>query len=157
ADLEKERKRATDAEAESAKAKPALEQKDKELDALRKAQDALNSADARAKRDRRAALRDGSDLAKALEALALPDALRDRVAQAFRDEVDREVLSREGPVVPVRGLRCPSCDCDLDGELTRLKTRRKQKDALRSLGVSELSQDDVKSLVEKLCAASSKA
>lgn len=148
-DLDAEKKRASELETELAATKPALAQKDGELEALRKATRELESADARAKRDCRAALREGSDLAKALEALAVPDALRDRIAAAARDEVDREVLSRQGPVVPLRGLRCPGCDADLDAELGQLKARRRQTDALRTIGLGEITPDDLKALVER--------
>lgn len=149
ASLEAEKKRASDLEAEVAAAKPALAQKESEVEALRKATEELQAADARAKRDRRATLREGSDVAKAVEALSVPDSVRDRLAAAVRDEVDREVLSRQGQVVPLRGLRCPACDLDLESELGRLKTRRKQADALRAIGVDGLTADDLKALVEK--------
>lgn len=150
-DLTEARKRAEDAAAESAKAKPELEKKDRELDAARKALEAFQTADARSKRDRRAALREGSDLAKVVEALSLPDALRDRVVAAFKDEVDREVLSRgEGPVVPLRALRCPGCDMDLETELGSLKRRRQKVEALKALGVGGLSADDAQALIAKV-------
>jgi predicted nucleic acid-binding Zn-ribbon protein len=153
-DLDSEKKRAQDLEHELEETRPKVAEKEKELDALRKALDALKALDLLAKRDRRAALREGSDLAKALAALGVPDTLRDRIATAVRDEVDREVLSREGPVVPVRGLRCPACDADLETELTRLKSRRQALEALRATSVQDLSPDDVTGLVEKLQAAS---
>ena len=154
-DLEKDvadaKKRADDAEAAAAKLKPDLEQKEKDLEAARKALEAFQSAEARAKRDRRAALREGSDLDKAVAALALPDALRDRVVGAFKDEVDREVLTRgDGPVVPLRGLRCPGCDIDLESELGSLKKRRQKVDALKALGVAGLSADDASALIAKV-------
>jgi predicted nucleic acid-binding Zn-ribbon protein len=137
--------------------KPVLEQKDKELDAVRKALEALRTADAQAKRDRRGALREGSDLAKALGAINVPDSLRDRIAAAVRDEVDREVLARDGASVPLRGLHCPACDHDLEADLGALKARRKQMDALRALGIANLSSDDVKALASKVRSQTVKA
>jgi hypothetical protein len=139
------------------KQKPVLEQKDKELDTVRKALEALRTGDAQAKRDRRGALREGSDLAKALAAINVPDSLRDRIAAAVRDEVDREVLSRDGATVPLRGLHCPACDQDLEAELGGLKSRRKQTDALRALGIANLSSDDVKALVARVRSQTVKA
>ncbi len=155
AELEKAKKRADDAEAEAAKAKPDLEKKEKELEALRKSLEAFQTAEARAKRDRMSALRAGSDLAQAVSALALPDPLRDRIVAALKDEVDRELLSRsEGPVVPLRGLRCPSCDVDLENELQGLKRRRQKAEALKALGIAGLSAEDAKALVAKARARS---
>jgi hypothetical protein len=149
-ELAESRKRAEEAEAQAAKAKPDLEQKEKDLEAARKALEAFQTAAARAQRDRRSALREGSDLEKALSVLALPDALRDRLLAALRDEIDREVLTRaEGPVVALRALRCPGCDLDLDKELTGLKVRRMKVDALKALGVAGLSAEDATALVAK--------
>jgi predicted nucleic acid-binding Zn-ribbon protein len=149
------KKRADGAEAELGKLKPEVEKKEKEAAALRKSLEAFQTTEARAKRDRLSALRAGSDVAQAVAALALPDALRDRLVAALRDEVDREVLSRaEGPVVPLRGLRCPGCDADLENELGSLKRRRQKTDALKALGVSGLSAEDAKALVSKARARS---
>ena len=149
-ELADEKKRAVDLEADLAKLKPEVDKAAKELDAVRKALEALRTADLQAKRDRRPALREGSDVAKALEALGVPDQLRARLTNAVRDEVDREVLSREGPVVQLRGLHCPGCDADLEAELGGLKARRKQREALRALGAADLSADEVKALVDKV-------
>src|SRR5262249_53561045 len=137
--------------AAAAKVKPELAKKDEELGAARKALEAFQSAEARAKRDRRAALRDGSDLEKAVAALALPDAPRDRLVAAFKDEVDREVLSRsEGPVVPLRALRCPGCDMDFESELGSLRRRRQKVEVLKALGVAGLLADEASALVAKV-------
>jgi predicted nucleic acid-binding Zn-ribbon protein len=149
-DVEEAKKRATDAEAEAAKVKPDLEQKEKELEAARKALEAFQTAEAQSKRDRRSALRDGSDLKKAASALALPDALQGRLLAALRDEIDREVLTRsEGPVVPLRGLHCPGCDLDLEKELSPLKGHRMKVEALKALGIAGLSADDASALIAK--------
>jgi predicted nucleic acid-binding Zn-ribbon protein len=149
-DLDAERKRAEAAEQEAQKAKPELEKKDQELEAVRKALDALRASEEVAKRDRRAAIREGSDLGKILGALAVPESLRDRIAAALQDEVDRAVIGRDGATVPLRGLRCPGCDADLESELSTVKAMRRQAEALRALGAAALSADEVRSLVERV-------
>src|SRR5207245_2421966 len=106
-------------------------------------------AEASGARDRRAQLRKGSDLAAAIAAIGAPDAVRDRIARAIRDEVDLAVLGRGGPVVPVRGLRCPKCDLDLEAELKEIAARRRAAQEARALGLADLDRAELDALLEK--------
>lgn len=142
-----------DAEAELAKGKADLERQQAEdklaLEATRAELEAWRAEKASWSRDRLAALREGgSDLAKVLDALALPQALRLRLEAAFEDAVDREALRRvAGPVVPLRGLRVPGCDRDLEGELGAARRREEQVSAARALGLPGLDPAELETLL----------
>lgn len=142
-----------DAEAGLATAREALEREQAEvkasLEATRAECAALRAHDEVRGRDRLAALAGASDLAKVIEALALPDALRLRLEAAVEDAVAREALRRvNGPVVPLRGLRVPGCERDLEGELGAVRRRQEQVEAARGLALHELEASQLDRLLE---------
>ncbi|RMG12711.1 MAG: FHA domain-containing protein [Planctomycetota bacterium] len=131
-----------EAERERAEQQEALEATRAALEALRE------QAEAAAFDALRAAASD-SDLAAALDALRVPDALRRRLEEAIRADIEREVLRRvEGPVVPVRGLRIEGLDRDLEAELRAVRRRVAQVEAARSLGLAELPAEELERLLE---------
>lgn len=90
-----------------------------------------------------------SDLQAILETLGLDDGLRRRLETAIAAEADREALRRvEGPVVPLRGLRVPGLDLDLEGALRRVKARNEQVALVRELGLDGLDESEVSRLME---------
>jgi FHA domain-containing protein len=90
-----------------------------------------------------------SDLQAILDSLGLDDALRRRLATAIRAETDREVLRRvQGPVVPLRGLRVPGLDVDLEGALRRVRARNEQLARVRELGLDSLEESELERLLE---------
>jgi DNA repair exonuclease SbcCD ATPase subunit len=118
-------------------------------DASRGALEALKGREEARGRDPLAALAAPSDLAKLFDALALPDVLRRRLDDAVRTEVDREALRRAaGPVVPLRGLRVPGTDQDVEALLGAAKVREAQVDAARSLGLHGLEAAELERLLE---------
>lgn len=127
------------AEREQEEMRSALEASRANLAALREREDALT-------RDRLADVQSGSDLAQALDALDLPEALRLRLEAAVEAEVTRKVLVRfEGAVVPLRGLKVPGVELDLEGHLRSLRQRAQQEAALEALG------DVTPEELERLC------
>jgi len=127
------------AEREQEETRSALEASRANLAALREREDALT-------RDRLADVQSGSDLARALDALDLPEALRLRLEAAVEAEVTRKVLVRfEGAVVPLRGLKVPGVELDLEGHLRSLRQRAQQEAALEALG------DVTPEELERLC------
>ncbi len=51
--------------------------------------------------------------------------------------------------MPLRSLRCPGCDMDLEKELSPLKGHRMKVEALKALGIAGLSADDASALIAK--------
>jgi DNA repair exonuclease SbcCD ATPase subunit len=146
-----EAKREAEAELRRAKAKLAAEQEELQsaLAADRAVCEALRGREEALGRDRLAALRQGSDLQRALEALELPEALRRRLEAAVQTEVDREALRRtQGPVVPLRGLRVPGLERDLESELRAARRQSEQADLARKLGLQELAPAELDELLE---------
>lgn len=141
------------AEAELAAGREALEREQAEgkaaLEATRAEIEALRAEAALRGRDRLAALRDGGDLAALVDGLALPDAVRARLEAALEDAVTREALARAaGPVVPLRGLRVPGCDRDLEAELGAARRRSEHVAAARALGLQDLDASELDRLLE---------
>lgn len=141
------------AEGELSKAREALQREQEELRAAlaadRAACEALRAREEALNHDRLAALRQGSDLARALEALELPEALRRRLEAAIAAEVDREALRRvSGPVVPLRGLRLPGSDRDIESELRAARRQSEQAELARRLGLHELEPAELERLLE---------
>jgi FHA domain len=131
-----------EAERSTQQAREALEASQHALDGLKDRADALC-------KDRVAALAEPSDLQAALEALKLPEAVRVRLEEAVASQVDREVLRRmSGPVVPLRGLRAPGSDDDLEGELRAAREREQRIGLARTLGLHELEASDLDRLLE---------
>jgi len=90
-----------------------------------------------------------SDLHAILDSLGLDDGLRRRLAVAIAAEADREALRRvEGPVVPLRGLRVPGLDVDLEGALRRVRARNEQLARVRELGLDSLEESELERLLE---------
>lgn len=142
-----------DADAELGRAREALEREQAEMKASLEATRAecatLRARDEVRGRDRLAALAEANDLSKVIEALALPDALRLRLEAAVEDAASREALRRvNGPVVPLRGLRVPGCDRDLEGELGAVRRRQEQVEAARGLHLHELEASQLDRLLE---------
>ncbi|MCA8924045.1 MAG: hypothetical protein KDD82_19705 [Planctomycetes bacterium] len=130
------------AEQEQEELRSALEASRANLRALRMREDALS-------RDRLADAQSGSDLAAALAALDLPEAMRSRLEAAVEAEVDRKVLVRfEGAVVPLRGLRVPGVELDLEAHLRSLRQRAQQERTLAELGVDDLTPEELERLCE---------
>ncbi|MCO5171465.1 MAG: FHA domain-containing protein [Planctomycetes bacterium] len=141
------------AEAELAAGREALEREQAEgkaaLEATRAELEALRAEAAVRGRDRLAALRDGGDLAALVEGLALPGAVRARLEAALEDAVTREALARAaGPVVPLRGLRVPGCERDLEAELGAARRRAEHVAAARTLGLADLDASELDRLLE---------
>lgn len=130
-------------EREQAEGKAALEAARAELAALRAEQEARG-------RDRLAALLDGhGDLAAWVEALGLDHAARLRLEAALEDAITREALRRVvGPVVPLRDLRVPGCDRDLEAELGAVRRKGEHVAAARSLGLHHLDASELDRLLE---------
>jgi DNA repair exonuclease SbcCD ATPase subunit len=154
ADAAAEAQRAkADAEAQVEKARAAAKKEQADLeaavDATRAELEALRAKLELSGRDRLAALTDDGDLAKLVEALALPAATRRRLEAALEDAVTREALRRvAGPVVPLRGLRVPGCDRDLETELGAVKRRDEQVQAARAAGLHDLEASELERLLE---------
>lgn len=90
-----------------------------------------------------------SDLHALLDSLGLDEGLRRRLATAIAAEADREALRRvQGPVVPLRGLRVPGLDLDLEGALRRVQTRNEQLARVRELGLDSLEESELERLLE---------
>ncbi len=90
-----------------------------------------------------------SDLHAILDSLGLEDGLRRRLATAIAAEADREALRRvQGPVVPLRGLRVPGLDVDLEGALRRVRARNEQVARVRELGLDSLEESELERLLE---------
>ena len=90
-----------------------------------------------------------SDLHAILDSLGLDDGLRRRLATAIAAEADREALRRvQGPVVPLRGLRVPGLDLDLEGALRRVRARNEQAARVRELGLDSLEESELERLLE---------
>lgn len=143
-------KRAGD-ELEQARAKLQGEQDEMRaaLAADRAACEALRGREEALSRDRLDALRRGSDLQRALEALELPEGLRRRLEAAVETEIDREALRRvQGPVVPLRGLRVPGVERDLESELRTARQQSEQADLARKLGLHQLEPAALERLLE---------
>ena len=91
-----------------------------------------------------------SDLGMAIAALQLEGELRQTLERALAAEIDREVLRRvAGPVVPVRGLRVPGLEVDLEVALERVRTRNRQVDLIQELGLGELASGELERLLEQ--------
>lgn len=115
----------------------------------RAACEALRGREEARGRDRLAALRAGSDLHRALEALEVPEPLRRRLEAAVETEIDREVLRRvQGPLVPLRGLRVPGLDRDLEAELRAARRQSEQAEMARKLGLHQLEPAELERLLE---------
>lgn len=118
------------------------------LEASRTALAAFEGRAAASGHDSIAAARDPSDLEQALAALALPDALAQRLKSAVASEVDREVLRRlDGPVVPLSGFRVPGCERDLESEIRAVRLRGEQVAAAREIALADLDQEEVERLL----------
>ncbi len=144
ADAEAELARGREAlEREQAEGKAALEATRAELAALRAEQEARG-------RDRLTSLVDGAgDLRAWVEALGLDHTARVRLEAALEDTVTREALRRAaGPVVPLRGLRVPGCDRDLEAELGAARRAGERAAAARSLGLHDLDASELERLLE---------
>lgn len=142
----------TDAASDVRQAKAAAERETEELrsatDATRAALEALRAREEARARDPLAALEAPSDLQALVDALGLPEAVRTRLDQAIRTAVDREALRRAaGPVVPLRGLRVPGVDRDVEGALAAARAREAQAEAARTLGLHDLDAAELERLV----------
>lgn len=143
-----------DAEAELARGREALEREQAEgkaaLEATRAELEALRVEKQAWSRDRLAALTAGTgDLAAWVEALGLDHAARVRLEAALEDAVTREALRRAaGPVVPLRGLRVPGCDRDLEAELGAARRSAEHAATARSLGLHDLDASELERLLE---------
>lgn len=118
------------------------------LAASRGALEGLQSELAAGPSDSLAAAAD-SDLHAILETLGLSDEVRRRLAVAIAAEADREALRRvEGPVVPLRGLRVPGLDVDVETALRRVRARNQQLGQVRELGLDGLEASELERLLE---------
>lgn len=119
------------------------------LEASRAALEAMKAEQAAGSRDRLQAAAAPSDLAQAIEALALPDPIRLRLEAAVNAEIDREVLRRSaGPVVPLRGFRLSNNDRDVESEIRAIRRRGEQVEAARKLGLGDLESGELERLLE---------
>jgi DNA repair exonuclease SbcCD ATPase subunit len=140
AELEQEKQRLAD---EQAEAQRALEATQAALEVLR------DRAEARG-RDPFQALGAPSEIGEALQALDVPEALRQRLQDAVSAEIDREVIRRSaGPVVPVRGLRVPGSDMDLEATILAAREAATQAKLARELGLHELDEAALDELLAK--------
>ena len=96
---------------------------------------------------RSAAQGEAPTIARAMEALGLPDAAVGSVEAAIEAEAERRALARMGgPVVPLRGLRAPGSGEELEASFRAAQERARQVEVARTLGLHELSEDELEAL-----------